>query len=96
MERLVVSVEASGGGRPRKRPRRAAEERPRGRVKASVLLSAAAHQRLGVHATMSGRSASDLVEELILRHLTRYRVADMGDRGGEGQGGEPPELRVAG
>ena len=50
-------------------------------VRANLHLAADAHRRLSVHAMMSGRSAGDLVSELISRHLRSWSLpADFTDR----------------
>ena len=50
-------------------------------VRANLHLAADAHERLSVHALMSGRSAGDLVSELISRHLRSWSLpADLTDR----------------
>ena len=50
-------------------------------VRANLHLAADAHQRLSVHALMSGRSAGDLVSELISLHLRSWSLpADLTSR----------------
>jgi hypothetical protein len=70
------------GGKARKRPSAKAVGRPAAsKVKATIHLSAEAHQRLSVHAAMTGTDRSELVESLIVQHLRRFVVSDRG--GGE-------------
>jgi hypothetical protein len=65
------------------KPRRGKPGKPQVRVavpkvKATLLLSAEASQRLSVHAAMLGEDRSALVDRLIMEHLRRYRVQDLG------------------
>ena len=67
------------------KPRRGKPGKPQVRpaapkVKATLLLSVEASQRLSVHAAMMGEDRSALVDRLIMEHLRRYRVQDFGDR----------------
>ena len=63
------------------KPRRNKSGKPQVRqaapkVKATLLLSADASQRLSVHAAMLGEDRSGLVDRLIREHLRRFRVQD--------------------
>ena len=51
-----------------------ARVRTRELVRAHLHLAAEAHRRLSVHALMSGRSAGDLVSELISLHLRSWSL----------------------
>jgi hypothetical protein len=46
------------------------------KVKATLILSAEASQRLSIHAAMVGEDRSTLVDQLIREHLRRFVVAD--------------------
>ena len=57
-----------------------ARVRTRELVRAHLHLAAEAHRRLSAHALMSGRSAGDLVSELISLHLRSWSLpADLTD-----------------
>ena len=58
------------------------------KIKTAVNLSPEAFRRLGVHCAMESRTQSELVEELILSGLKRYRVQTL-DRAGEGESSCP-------
>jgi hypothetical protein len=62
----------------RRRPVKAAVRQSAPKVKSTLLLSAEASQRLSVHAAMLGEDRSALVDRLIMEHLRRYRVQDLG------------------
>ena len=50
------------------------------KIKKNLHLSPEAIQRLGIQAVMTGRSESQLVDELILEHFRRFVVQDRGGR----------------
>ena len=52
-------------------------DRPK-KVGLTLKVSESVYQRLGVHATMERRSVSSVVEQLVERGLTRFRVSDYG------------------
>jgi hypothetical protein len=52
------------------------------KIKTAVNLSPEAFKRLGVHCAMESRTQSDLIEELIMSGLRRYRVQTL-DRAGD-------------
>jgi hypothetical protein len=89
---MVDPAESRGrkGGAPRRRQAPGPDE---GRtVKASMRLSAAAHERLVIHAAKARTSQAAVVERLIMEHLRRWVVSDRGgpDRGrAEGEGAPP-------
>jgi hypothetical protein len=67
---------------PSAKPRRSKAGKPQVRqaapkVKATLLLTAEASQRLSVHAAMMGEDRSALVDRLIMEHLRRFRVQDL-------------------
>lgn len=71
-------------GKARKRQAGNPESRPAAsKVKATIHLSVEADQRLNVHCAMTRKDRSEMIEELINRHLRRYVVSD---RGGAEQG----------
>ncbi len=75
MEATMAETQATT--RARKRPAaKASERRSAPKVKATLLLSAEASQRLSVHAAMLGEDRSALVDKLINEHLRRFRVLD--------------------
>ena len=77
---MAELVEA-GNGKPRRRQgAKATGHQAAGKVKATIHISAEADRKLSVHATMLGMDRSELVEELIQKHLRRFIVSD---RGGE-------------
>ena len=45
-------------------------------------------RRLGVHAVLTGRRPSAVIEDLILTHLRRWVVQDRGENPADGRGGE--------
>lgn len=55
---------------------KAAQRQPVEKVKATLILSTEAYQRLGVYATMTGDDRSAVVEGLIREHLRRFVVSD--------------------
>ena len=55
---------------------KASDRKPAEKVKATLILSAEASQRLSVHAAMVGEDRSTLVDQLIREHLRRFVVAD--------------------
>ena len=63
--------------KPRKRAAVKTSDRKAGeKVKATLILSAEASQRLSIHAAMVGEDRSTLVDQLIREHLRRFVVAD--------------------
>lgn len=74
----AMMTEPTTTTRARRRPAaKAASRQPVPKVKATLLLSAEASQRLSVHAAMLGEDRSALVDKLIREHLRRFRVADL-------------------
>ena len=62
--------------------------RPARKVERKMSLSAEADRRLGVHAVLTGRRPSAVIEDLILTHLRRWVVQDRGENPADGRGGE--------
>lgn len=60
------------------------------KVKTAVHLSPDAFKRLGVHCAMDGRTQSEVVEELIVAGLRKYRVQTLG-HAGEAESATPVE-----
>jgi hypothetical protein len=56
-----------------------------GKKKVSFHLGAEALERLGLHALKSGQRPAAMVEGLILTHLRRYRISDLGSQEGQAQ-----------
>ena len=76
--KMSESSEA-GSGKARKRQAAKAATRPAAaKVKATIHLSVEADQRLTIHAAMTGKDRSELVELLINRHCRRFVVSDRG------------------
>ena len=74
---MSALMEPTTSARPRKRPTAKASDRKGGeKVKATLILSAEASQRLSIHAAMVGEDRSSLVDQLIREHLRRFVVAD--------------------
>lgn len=90
--------DGDGEGPRRRRAGKSASRRKAddgGKVKATFRLSREAKRRIDVHAACLDVDGSALVESLVLSHLRRFRVQDMGEpaadpgppRGGaEGEG----------
>jgi hypothetical protein len=64
----------------REKPKKVAAKK-----KVSFHLGAEALERLGLHALKSGQRPAALVEGLILTHLRRYRISDLGSQEGQAQ-----------
>lgn len=92
---MIATVEAVSTAKPRRRTAAKASARPAAtKVKATLLLSEEASQRLGVHATMLGVDRSALVDELIRTHLRRFRIQDL-DRNDSRDTGEDRQASPA-
>ena len=78
---MIAMATETASAKPRRRAAAKTSVRPgASKVKATILLSVEASQRLTIHAAMTGEDRSALVERLIREHLRRFVVCD---RGGE-------------
>ncbi len=78
---MAMSLDEIGGAAAKTRRRansKAADLHSAKRLKCTISLSPQASQRLGVHASMTGKDRSEVVETLINQHLRRYVVSDRG------------------
>lgn len=72
-----MSIATATMPRSARSPRRSREQST-SRVKTAVVLGSDTYRRLSIHCAAENRTASEVVAELIDRHLRRYVLQDRG------------------